>query len=158
MLERERCTGFESGESASIYIDGTLAAWGVGNGGSGMDTTYMTGDEKHGDGSSNERLESGLSVVDRVRHWCRHDTSSTSGFGEGRCSLGGSGPSAGARTRYRGLFFCFFWIGAVMAGLLCGVGCGGFPTSLYCTPDDGMDLGLFMFMCSKNCLLMAFVS
>jgi hypothetical protein len=53
--------------------------------------------------------------------------------------------------------FCFFWIGAVMAGLLCGVGCGGFPTSLYCTPDDGMDLGLFMLMCSKNCLLMDFV-
>jgi len=67
-LAAERYTGFESGESASIYIDGSLAAWGVGNGGSGMDTTYMTEDEEHGDGSSNERLESGLSVVGRVRH------------------------------------------------------------------------------------------
>jgi len=130
MLATERCTDFGSGKSASLYIDGTLAGWGVGNGGSGMDTTYMTEDEEHGDWSSNERFESGLSVMDRVRHWCRHNTSSTSGFGEGRDSLGAPGPPAGARTRYRGLVFCFFWIGAVMAGLLCGVGCGGFPSSL----------------------------
>jgi hypothetical protein len=98
MLATEGYTGFGSGEYASIYIDGTLVAWGVGNGDSDMDTTYMTEDEEHGDGSSNERLEYGLSVVDRVRHWCRHNTSSKSGFGEGRHSLGAPGPLAGART------------------------------------------------------------
>jgi hypothetical protein len=49
MLATERCIDFESGESASTYIDGTLVARGVGNGGSDMDTKYMTEDEDYGE-------------------------------------------------------------------------------------------------------------
>jgi len=39
----------ESDDSPTVYIDGTLAAWGVGNGGSDMDTKYMTEDEAYGE-------------------------------------------------------------------------------------------------------------
>jgi hypothetical protein len=49
MLATERCNDFESGDSPTVYIDGTLAAWGVGNGGSDMDTKYMTADEAYGE-------------------------------------------------------------------------------------------------------------
>lgn len=141
MSATEQCTGFESGESASINIDGTLAARGVGNGGSDMDTIYMTADEEYGDGS-NERLVSGFrwwmgfdtgaGIIPRSRHDSARDVMTW----ELPARRLAQGKDMIPRARF---LFLLDWRSHGRISLWRWL--WGFPTSLYYTPDDGMIWG-----------------
>jgi hypothetical protein len=103
--------------------------------------------------ASNERLESQLLVVDRVHHWCRHNTPFTSDFNDESPTWELPGPRLALGHEGAGTFSVSSGLAQSWPDSSVALAVGVFQHRCNCIPDDGMDLGLFMFMCSKSSLL-----